>query len=34
MFFSVLELITPMQLKTMTNSESVHLCAEFNKLAY
>jgi hypothetical protein len=29
-----LELITPMQLKTMTHSESVHLCAEFNKLVY
>jgi len=28
MVFSVLEFITPMQLKTMTHSESVHLCAE------
>jgi hypothetical protein len=28
MVFRVLELITPMQLKTMTHSESVHLCAE------
>jgi hypothetical protein len=28
MVFSVLEFITPMQLKTMTYSESVHLCAE------
>jgi hypothetical protein len=28
MVFSVLELITPMQLKTMTHSESVHLCTE------
>jgi hypothetical protein len=26
--FSVLEFITPMQLKTMTHNESVHLCAE------
>jgi hypothetical protein len=29
MVFSFLELITPMQLKTMTHSESVHLYAEF-----
>jgi hypothetical protein len=28
MVLSVLKLITPMQLKTMTHSESVHLCAE------
>jgi hypothetical protein len=28
MVFSVLKLIIPMQLKTMTHSESVHLCAE------
>jgi hypothetical protein len=34
MVFSVFELITPMQLETMTYSESVHLCAEFNKLVY
>jgi hypothetical protein len=28
MVFSVLELITLMQLKTMTHNESVHLCTE------
>jgi hypothetical protein len=28
MVLSVLKLITPMQLKIMTHSESVHLCAE------